>query len=84
MSTRIVQTSDRTVAHFSNGRTLRQQDNSGTSAVGWLATLRLWIARSQQRKALRELSRMNDARLKDVGVSQHQAQREGAKRFWQA
>ena len=83
MSTSIVQASDRTVPQISDDRTLGQQDGSGTPAVGWLATLRLWIERSQQRKALRELSRLNDARLRDIGISQGEAQREGAMRFWQ-
>ena len=82
MSTSIVQTSDRTVTPFSKGQSLGQQEDSGT-AGGWLPTLRAWIERSQQRKALRELSRLNDGRLDDVGISQADAQREGGKRFWQ-
>ena len=83
MSTIIVQASDRTVPQISGGRTLDQQDDSGTVATGWLATLRLWVKRSQQRKALRELGELNDERLKDSGISQGEALREGAKHFWQ-
>ena len=46
-------------------------------------TCGLWIARSRQRRALFELGELNDALLKDIGVSQDEALREGAKRFWQ-
>ena len=83
MSPFIVQASDRTVSQLTDGRTCNQQDDSRSPAVGWLATLRVWIERSRQRRALRELGEPNDARLKDIGISQDQALHEGAKRFWQ-
>lgn len=83
MSTIIVQTLGRIVSPLASGRTLNQQNPSESPAVGWLDTVRLWFARSRQRRALFELGELNDALLKDIGVSQDEALREGAKRFWQ-
>jgi uncharacterized protein YjiS (DUF1127 family) len=83
MSTTILQAPERTVSQRSDGLTCNQQDSSGSPAVGWLVTLRMWIERSRQRRALRELCEPADTRLKDVGISRDQARHEGAKRFWQ-
>ena len=82
MSTHIAETSDRTILRSSDDRGLIQQEDSGTSRAGWLVTLRLWIERSQQRRALRELARLDGSRLEDLGVSREEALRECAKRFW--
>jgi uncharacterized protein YjiS (DUF1127 family) len=42
-----------------------------------------WIARSRQRRALREIAEANDFHLlKDIGVSQEEAFREAEKPFW--
>jgi uncharacterized protein YjiS (DUF1127 family) len=42
-----------------------------------------WIARSRQRRALREIADSNDFHLlKDIGVSQEEAFREADKPFW--
>jgi uncharacterized protein YjiS (DUF1127 family) len=42
-----------------------------------------WIARSRQRRALREIAESNDFHLlKDIGVSQEEAFREVDKPFW--
>jgi len=43
----------------------------------------VWIERSRQRRTLCELGELDDALLKDIGISRDQALREGAKRFWQ-
>jgi uncharacterized protein YjiS (DUF1127 family) len=83
MSTTIAKASNRAVPLFPNGRALKQRDDSGSPAVGWLETVRLWIERSRQRRILRDRGELNDALLKDIGVSQGEALREGAKRFWQ-
>ena len=83
MSTTILQAPERTVSQRSDGQTCNQQDSSGSPAVGWLVTLRVWIERSRQRRILRDRGELNDALLKDIGVSQGEALREGAKRFWQ-
>jgi len=83
MSTTILQAPERTVSQRSDGRTCNQQDSSGSPAVGWLVTLRVWIERSRQRRTLCELGELDDALLKDIGISRDQALREGAKRFWQ-
>jgi uncharacterized protein YjiS (DUF1127 family) len=46
-----------------------------------LNTLAAWIARSSQRRALRELAQ--DARLlSDIGLTREQALREAGKAFW--
>ena len=82
MSTNIAETSDRTILRSSDGRGLVQQEDSGSPRAGWLVTLRLWIERSQQRRALRELGRLDGSRLEDLGVSREEALRECAKRFW--
>ena len=81
MSTNIAQT-DRTILRSLDGRGLIQQEDSELPRAGWRATLRLWIERSQQRRALRELARLDGSRLEDLGVSREEALRECAKRFW--
>ena len=53
----------------------------------WIArcrrTIARWIARSRQRRALREIAERNDFHLlKDIGVSQEEAFREADKPFW--
>jgi uncharacterized protein YjiS (DUF1127 family) len=55
-----------------------------TSLIAGLAsTIRRWVARSQQRRALREIAERNDHHLlKDIGVSQEEAFREADKPFW--
>ena len=56
-------------------------------AAGWAVaacrTVARWIARSRQRRALREIAESNDFHLlKDIGVSQEEALREAEKPFW--
>ena len=46
-----------------------------------LRTLRTWMSRSRQRRALRELAQ-EEQLLNDIGLSREQALREGAKPFW--
>ena len=46
------------------------------------ATIRLWMARSRQRRHLAEMARWDDYVLKDIGVSRDAASREAAKPFW--
>jgi uncharacterized protein YjiS (DUF1127 family) len=46
-----------------------------------LATLKQWRQRTRSR---RELARLDDYQLGDIGVSRSQAQFESGKRFWQA
>ena len=82
MSTAILHKPDRKVSQLPDGRSCNQQDNSESPAVGWLATVRVWIERSKQRRVLRELGHLDDALLKDIGISQDQALNEGAKGFW--
>lgn len=51
--------------------------------TGLSATIRSWVARSRQRKALAELAERNDYLIRDIGVSQDEALHEAAKPFWQ-
>ena len=54
-----------------------------TSLIAGLAsTIQRWVARSQQRRALREIAERNHHLLKDIGVSQEEAFREADKPFW--
>ena len=53
------------------------------SAVSWMDAVRIWSARSRERRALRELAELDDHFLKDIGVSRGQVLREAAKPFWQ-
>jgi uncharacterized protein YjiS (DUF1127 family) len=57
-------------------------------AAGWAGavcrTVTRWIARSRQRRALREIAESNDFHLlKDIGVSQEEALHEAKKPLWQ-
>jgi len=46
-------------------------------------TIARWVARSRQRRALREIAESSDFHLlKDIGVSRHEALREIDKWFW--
>jgi uncharacterized protein YjiS (DUF1127 family) len=71
MSKPLVQGSIRTLAHISS------------SAMSWMDTVRIWRARSRERRALRELAELGDHFLKDIGISRGQVLREAAKPFWQ-
>jgi len=55
------------------------------SAVGRISccchTIDRWIARSRQRRALRDIAEI-DYLLKDIGVSREEAFREAGKPFW--
>jgi uncharacterized protein YjiS (DUF1127 family) len=48
----------------------------------WLHTIALWIERSRQRRALKEIARLNDHPLKDIGGAKDEALREAGKPFW--
>jgi uncharacterized protein YjiS (DUF1127 family) len=83
MSKPLVQGSIRTLVHFPGGYARVQEDSSPISAVSWMDTVRIWSARSRERRALRELAELDDHFLKDIGVSRGQVLREAAKPFWQ-
>ena len=83
MSKPLVQGSLRTLVRFPGRDARFQQDSSPTSAVSWMDTVRIWSARSRERRALRELGELDDHFLKDIGVSRGQLLREAAKPFWQ-
>jgi uncharacterized protein YjiS (DUF1127 family) len=61
---------------------LHQQEHSSSAFVGWLKIMRLWIARSEQRRTLGELAEQDERMLRDIGVSREAAQGEVAKPFW--
>jgi uncharacterized protein YjiS (DUF1127 family) len=58
------------------------QNHSLTQRRGWLATVRLWIEQSRQRRALGELALHSDYLLNDLGLTEAQARREASKPFW--
>jgi uncharacterized protein YjiS (DUF1127 family) len=69
-------------ARVSIRRSGREQRAAGW-AVAACRTVTRWIARSRQRRALREIAESYDFHLlKDIGVSQEQALREAEKPFW--
>jgi uncharacterized protein YjiS (DUF1127 family) len=82
MSSTIVQALARTFSQLAAGHT-SQQGDSPSRAVSWIDTARMWVERSRQRRALGGPGELNDALLKDIGVSRDEALREAAKRFWQ-
>jgi uncharacterized protein YjiS (DUF1127 family) len=49
-----------------------------------VAQIGVWIRRSRQRRALRELAlhELNERYLRDIGVSREQALRESRRGFW--
>ncbi len=53
--------------------------------AGKLPIIRVWMARSRQRRALRELVECGDCGhlLDDIGVTPEQARRAAARWFWQ-
>ena len=52
-------------------------------AVAACRTVTGWIARSRQRRTLREIAESNDFHLlKDIGASREEALREAEKPFW--
>jgi uncharacterized protein YjiS (DUF1127 family) len=59
----------------------RPRQAQGSAMPGVLATLRTWVERSAQRRALRELAREGRL-LRDMGLTREQALREAAKPFW--
>jgi uncharacterized protein YjiS (DUF1127 family) len=69
-------------ARVSIRRSEREQRAAGW-AVAICRTVTRWVARSRQRRALREIAESNDFHLlKDIGVSQEEALREAEKPFW--
>jgi uncharacterized protein YjiS (DUF1127 family) len=82
MATLQAQGSGRFLAQIAGRHAPRRSDGSSPPTIGWLLTIRAWIARQRQRKALGELAQLNDHLLRDIGISQHEARREAAKPFW--
>ena len=60
----------------------RPADQHSSVLSAALRTMLLWIMRSRQRRALRELA-CRPHLLRDVGLDREQALQEGAKPFWQ-
>ena len=83
MPKRLVQGSIRTLVPFPGAYARFQKDGSPISAMSWMDTVRIWRARSRERRALRELAELGDHFLKDIGISRGQVLREAAKPFWQ-
>jgi uncharacterized protein YjiS (DUF1127 family) len=60
-----------------------RSEMSPALGIGLPATIRQWIARARQRRALFEIAELNDHLLKDIGLSKGEALRQAAKWFWQ-
>jgi uncharacterized protein YjiS (DUF1127 family) len=56
--------------------------DGSTPATRWLHGIAIWVARCHQRKALKQLARVDRRLLQDIGVSKEDALREAAKPFW--
>ena len=82
MWTPLVQASACTLGQTSSAHVFYREAETSNPAFGWLDTVRIWIARSRQRKDLGELALLNGHLLLDIGVSQDEALREAAKPFW--
>lgn len=53
-----------------------------TSASKCIRAVAIWIERSRQRRAIKELAGLNSRYLQDIGVSKEEALREASKPFW--
>lgn len=63
--------------HGVAGRRIVRQ--AGSAAVHAIETILLWMERAEQR---RQLARLDNHLLKDIGVTRPEAAREAAKPFW--
>ena len=61
----------------------RRSEMSPTLATDVSATVRRWIARARQRRALADLAELNAHLLRDIGLTRDEALREASKWFWQ-
>lgn len=60
-----------------------QARSAARALGGWRSIIARWIARSRQRRALREIAESNDRHLlRDIGVSRQEAFGEADKPFW--
>jgi uncharacterized protein YjiS (DUF1127 family) len=65
------------------GQVREAETGSSGRATGWLLTLRTWVERHRQRRALGYLADNKAYLLEDIGLSRPDALRESAKPFWQ-
>ena len=63
--------------HDMTGRRIVRQ--AASAAIRVIETILLWMERAEQR---RQLARLDDHLLKDIGVTRPEAAREAAKPFW--
>lgn len=59
--------------------TLSTARTANRQRPGWLARLRLWLALARER---RQLARLDDTALSDLGLTRWQAEREARRPFW--
>ena len=72
-------------ADSQTGRRVHATGRGGVSnlSIGWLPQLQIWIERSRQRIALRDLAETDEHLLRDIGKTKAEAWREAAKPFWE-
>ena len=56
-----------------------RRPDAGRGRLPIIATIALWCHRVRTR---RELARLNDRMLRDIGIDSYDAEREAAKPFW--
>jgi uncharacterized protein YjiS (DUF1127 family) len=62
--------------------TSRRLELSPMPAINVIATIRSWVARSRERRALKELADMSPHALDDIGLSRDEALCEAARWCW--
>ena len=75
-----LRTSTPTAADLGIGHVARPR--SRTARRPWWRVLAFWIARSKQRRVLREIAALSPHILDDIGVTQRQALDEVGRPFW--
>jgi uncharacterized protein YjiS (DUF1127 family) len=82
MTKALAQGSAASTSQSARTRALYREKDSSAILANAFRTLRMWMARSRQRKALGELAELNDYLLEDIGLTREEALREAAKPFW--
>ena len=64
------------------GDQITEPNRSTTLAGAFESMLAFWRVRANRRKQRRDLSRLDDHLLRDIGISRHDVAREARKSFW--
>jgi len=83
MSSGLVHRRSLFVDHAAEAHVGRRGGSASVTPADLSRTIKLWIERSRQRKALADVADLSGWLLRDIGVSDEDARREAAKWFWQ-